>query len=113
MRKSTTASLALSVVSALFFFSSIANAQPPFHWQGSIYAVPPPVVAYDVYDPYPSRVPYPIQSAPGYFYFYDPVNRPFAFTPEPIWRAMFPGIKARISTEELILGVPGQAAKEL
>ncbi len=81
--------------------------------------VPPPVVLTD-YDffggavghPPLDHVLYPIQSQPGYSYFYDAVNRPFAFTPKPIWVAQFPGIDDRASAEVRMFGVPGQSVRE-
>lgn len=60
-----------------------------------------------------NRVPYPIVSAPGYYYYYDPVNRSYPLTPEPIWRAMFPGIRGRLQAEVREFGTPGVTAGEL
>lgn len=74
-------------------------------------------VPYQNYIPAPAdtanRIPYPILSSPGFYYYYDPINRAYPFTPEPIWRAMFPGIGARMEAEAREFGVPGMTANEL
>ncbi len=81
--------------------------------------VPPPVVLTDynffgdaVGHPPLDRVLYPIQSQPGYSYFYDAVNRPYAFTPKPIWVDQFPGLDDRAGAEVRMFGVPGQSVRE-
>jgi hypothetical protein len=60
-----------------------------------------------------NRIPYPIPSAPYFYYYYDPVNRSYPFTPDPIWRAMFPGIREHLRAEERAFGTPGETANEL
>lgn len=87
--------------------------------EDSVAIVPPPVVLTDynfygdaVGHPPLDRVLYPIQSQPGYSYFYDAVNRPYAFTPKPIWVDQFPGIDDRASAEVRMYGVPGQSVRE-
>lgn len=45
-------------------------------------------------------------------YTYDPVNRRNPFTPEPVWRDMFPSIHERAIVEERTFGVPGAADHE-
>lgn len=56
---------------------------------------------------------YPAEQAPAGFYFYDYLNRPYPFTPDPIWRQMFRGMQERIEAERRVFGVPGQSAVEL
>ena len=86
----------------------------PAHGQWSVPRYPR---YYETYIPAPTdtvnRIPYPIRSAPGYYYYYDPVNRSYPFTPEPIWRAMFPGIRGRIQAEVREFGTPGVTLSEL
>lgn len=53
------------------------------------------------------------EMAASNYYFYDYVNHPYPFTPEPIWRQMFRGMRERIEAEERVFGVPGQSAVEL
>ncbi|HEX4086343.1 MAG TPA: hypothetical protein VHY22_15620 [Chthoniobacteraceae bacterium] len=75
----------------------------------SYYQGPPPPPPY--YNA--NRVPYPISANPSFYYYYDPVNRAYPLTPEPVWRAMFPGIHARMQAEIREFGVPGITADEL
>ena len=69
---------------------------------------PPPPPDYTA-----NRVPYAISANPAYYYYYDPVNRAYPLTPEPIWRSMFPGIHARMQAEIREFGVPGITEQEL
>lgn len=103
------------------FVPFAANGGPYRYWQEEFLCVPPPVIVYPASEHalyFPNRlpagrVPYPVAGSREAFYFYDFVNRPYPFTPEPIWREMFPGIQRRIEIEQLTIGVPGQAAGEL
>ena len=55
---------------------------------------------------------YAEEYVPGDSYLYDYVNRAPALTPEPVWRSMFPGLRARIAAERREFGVNGQSARE-
>jgi len=46
-------------------------------------------------------------------YLLDPVNRRSSLTPELVWRSMFPSIQERITNEQRVFGVGGQAEREL
>jgi len=101
----TVAALAI----ALLLGSSLARGQ----W-GTYPGPPPPPPTYRDYAPEvtANRVPYPIFTGPGYYY-YDPVNRAYPLTPEPVWRSIFPGIRARVQAEVREFGVPGITEQEL
>jgi hypothetical protein len=60
-----------------------------------------------------NRIPYPVPSAPYFYYYYDPVNRSYPFTPAPVWREMFPGIREHLRAEERAFGSAGETANEL
>lgn len=106
----------------LFAFASPGlRADSPVHWQDEVAYLPAPVYGTVVVPAseralfYPNRLPasrVPYRTADGSLYFYDFINRPYPFTPEPIWRTMFMGMRDRIALEEHTLGVPGQAARE-
>ncbi len=110
----------MKILPILAFCSSfsIAGAQPPLRWL-DFDQVPAPITAgtpgsvsaFQGSVPQ-GLVPYGIAGEPGFFLFYDPVNRPYSFTPDPIWRAMFRGIRERIAVETRAVGVPAQAGAE-
>jgi len=115
--KAKAVAVAAGVCFALFHSAAIANDLP----DGAV--VPPPLPLDDVdvyfqqrYVPPPNYVyrfvPYPTHFQRGHYYLWDYLNRPYSFTPEPIWREMFRGIRERIATEVHAIGVPGQAAGE-
>jgi hypothetical protein len=107
------AALLVLLASAAFAFADgddLKVVAPPIPFDA------PDVYLQDRYVPVPNYayrfVPYPTHFQRGHYYFWDYVNRPYAFTPEPIWREMFRGIRERIGVEIHAIGVPGQAAGE-